>query len=47
MLSRIEEYKGQQDLVEGFSKLTSKEKTKFRVFFIGTGQTTRKSLKKK
>ena len=48
MLSRIEEYKGQQDLVEGFSRLTSKEKTKFRVFFIGTGSKLQeKALKKK
>ena len=32
MLSRIEEYKGQIDLVEGFSRLSEKNKSRFKVF---------------
>ena len=37
MLSRIEDYKGHLNLVYSFSKLTDKEKKKFKVFFIGNG----------
>ena len=37
MLSRIEEYKGQIDLVEGFSRLSEKNKSRFKVFLIGDG----------
>ena len=35
MLSRIEEYKGQIDLVEGFSRLSENNKSRFKVFLIG------------
>ena len=37
MLCRIEEYKGQIDLVEGFSRLPEKKKSRFKVFLIGDG----------
>ena len=37
MLSRIEEYKGHLDLIYSFTKLSTKEKNKFKVFFIGNG----------
>ena len=37
MLSRIEDYKGHLDLIYSFSKLTDKEKKKFKVFFVGNG----------
>ena len=37
MLSRIEEYKGQIDLFEGFSRLSEKNKSRFKVFLIGDG----------
>lgn len=37
MLSRIEDYKGQLNMVYSFSKLSDKEKEKFKVFFIGNG----------
>ncbi len=37
MLSRIEEYKGHLDLIHSFTKLSTKEKNKFKVFFIGNG----------
>lgn len=39
MLSRIEEYKGQLDLIHAFSGLTEKEKSKYKIFFIGRGET--------
>ncbi len=39
MLSRIEKYKGQLDLVEGFSKLPKKLQLKYKVFFVGNGTT--------
>ena len=38
MLSRIEEYKGQIDLVEGFNKLSKNLKSKCIVFFVGNGK---------
>ena len=37
MLSRIEDYKGHLNLIYSFSKLTDKEKKKFKVFFVGNG----------
>ena len=38
MLSRIEEYKGQLDLIEAFSKLPAKLQNKYKIFFIGNGK---------
>ena len=40
MLSRIEDYKGQLNMIYSFSKLSDKEKKKFKVFFIGDGNPT-------
>ena len=37
MLARIQEYKGQLDLIEGFSKLSKKMKSKYVVYLIGRG----------
>ena len=37
MLARIEEYKGQLDLVEAFNKLTFEQKKKYKIFFVGNG----------
>ena len=39
MLSRIEDYKGHLNMIYSFSKLSDKEKKKFKVFFIGNGDT--------
>lgn len=48
MLSRIEEYKGQMDLVEGFNRLPKKLKDKCKVFLVGNGKKRdMKVLKKK
>ncbi len=44
MLSRIEESKGHLDLVEAFNKLSSENKNKIRIYFIGNG--TKKELLK-
>lgn len=38
MLARIEDYKGQIDLVRSFSKLPNKLKKKFKFFFVGNGE---------
>ena len=38
MLSRIEKYKGQLDLIEGFNKLTNKHKSKCIIFLVGGGK---------
>ena len=38
MLSRIERYKGQVDLIKGFSKLPDKKKSKYKIFFVGNGE---------
>ena len=38
MLSRIEEYKGQLDLIEAFNKLPTKLQNKYKIFFIGNGK---------
>ena len=38
MLSRIEEYKGQLDLIEGFNKLPKNYKSKCIVFLVGSGK---------
>lgn len=40
MLSRIEDYKGQLNMIYSFSKLSDEEKKKFKVFFIGNGNPT-------
>ena len=40
MLSRIEEYKGHLDLIYSFTRLSTREKNKFKVFFIGNGDPT-------
>ncbi len=37
MLSRIDRYKGQQDLVNAFTKLPKNLKDKMKVFFVGNG----------
>ena len=37
MLSRIEKYKGQLDLIDGFSKLPKKLQLKYKIFFVGSG----------
>jgi glycosyltransferase involved in cell wall biosynthesis len=37
MLARIESYKGQIDLVEGFNNLPPQFKKKYKIFFIGSG----------
>ncbi len=37
MLSRIESYKGQEDLIKGFSKLPKNIQKKFKIYFIGDG----------
>ena len=37
MLSRIEKYKGQSDLIDGFSKLSKKLQLKYKIFFVGSG----------
>ena len=37
MLSRIEAYKGQIDLIEGFNKLPESLKVKYKIFFVGSG----------
>ena len=37
MISRIESYKGQLDLIEGFAKLKLEDREKLNVFFIGQG----------
>ena len=48
MLSRIETYKGQTDLVEGFNDLPIGLKSKFIIFFVGNGKKDEvNSLKKK
>ena len=38
MLSRIERYKGHEDLVEGFSKLPKEIQNKYKIFFVGSGK---------
>ena len=38
MLSRIEEYKGQLDLIDSFARLTRQEKSRYKIFFIGEGE---------
>jgi len=38
MLSRVEAYKGQADLIEGFSKLSENIKKKLKVYIIGGGK---------
>ena len=42
MLARLEKYKGQIDLVEGFNNLPQNLKDRYKVFFIGSG--TQKEL---
>lgn len=37
MLARIQEYKGQLDLIEGFSRLPKKMQSQYRVYLIGRG----------
>jgi glycosyltransferase involved in cell wall biosynthesis len=37
MLSRIESYKGQEDLIKGFSKLPKNIQNKLKIYFIGDG----------
>tara|TARA_B110000438_G_C15810928_1_gene649597 strand:+ start:1893 stop:3131 length:1239 start_codon:yes stop_codon:yes gene_type:complete len=37
MLSRIESYKGQEDLIKGFSKLPKNTQNKLKIYFIGDG----------
>lgn len=37
MLARIEDYKGQLDLIEAFSKLSKNVKSKYKVYLIGRG----------
>ncbi len=37
MLSRIESYKGQSDLIEAFANLPKKIQVKYKVFFVGSG----------
>ena len=38
MLSRIEKYKGHEDLIEAFSKIPKKVKSNFKIFFVGSGK---------
>ena len=40
MVSRVEAYKGQTDLIEGFSKLSENIKKKLKVYIIGSGKKT-------
>lgn len=48
MLSRIESYKGHEDLIEAFGELPEKIKDKYIIFFVGTGKSSHiKILKKK
>lgn len=44
MLARIEDYKGQIDLLRGFNNLSEKEKNSFHIFFIGNG--SKKEIRK-
>ena len=37
MLSRIETYKGQMDLIQGFSRLSNNIQKKLKIYFIGDG----------
>ena len=37
MLSRIESYKGHEDMIEAFSILPQKIKSKYKIFFVGSG----------
>lgn len=37
MLSRIESYKGQMDLIKGFSRLSNNIQNKLKIYFIGEG----------
>jgi glycosyltransferase involved in cell wall biosynthesis len=37
MLSRIESYKGHEDMIEAFSILPQKIKLKYKIFFVGSG----------
>ncbi len=37
MLSRIESYKGHEDMIEAFSILPEKIKIKYKIFFVGSG----------
>ena len=46
MLSRIETYKGHEDLVDAFAELPEKIKDKYIIFFVGNGKSRcLKSLK--
>ena len=48
MLSRIETYKGHEDLVDAFAELPEKIKDKYIIFFVGNGKSRYlKKLKKK
>jgi glycosyltransferase involved in cell wall biosynthesis len=38
MLSRIERYKGQEDLIKAFNIMPENLKSRFKIFFIGTGK---------
>ena len=47
MLSRIERYKGQSDLIDAFANLPKKIKSKYKVFFCWIRQLKRGFLLKK
>ncbi len=47
MLSRIERYKGQSDLIDAFANLPKKIKSKYKVFFVGSGNLKEVSFLKK
>ena len=38
MLSRIEHYKGQEDLIKAFNIIPENLKSRFKIFFVGTGK---------
>ena len=47
MLSRIEKYKGQMDLIDAFIKLPKKTQNKYKIFFVGSGSPNEKILLQK
>ena len=47
MLSRIERYKGQSDLIDAFADLPKKIQLKYKVFFVGSGNFNEVSFLKK
>ena len=38
MLSRIEQYKGHEDLIDGFNKVPKKIQNNYKIFFVGRGK---------